>query len=170
MVSQYLAQRQRQRAPYDPYHGRRGTSTGGYDRFRPITAAPGMEDELARYDGASNDRGVVRDRIPFYERDRFIPPGQGQVDWTRAGPRRPELHMRNMTYMREQGASRSRFPTIADSPTGGLHTMTPGTVSRTVPRYVQTPQMRSSPYDRLSPGQYHGQTFSQTTTVRRLAR
>lgn len=166
-----LTAMQRRRPPgANPYVGRRGPSTGGIDRFMPITAAPGIVDERARDNATSNDGRIVRDRIPYLDHDRFIPPAQGWVDWTGAGPARPELHMRQMTYRRESGSSRSRFPTVADSPTGGLHTMTPGTVQRTVPRFVQTPQMRSSPYDRLSPGQYSGQTYSQTTTVRRLAR
>lgn len=161
----YLSWRQRQRPPIDRAHARLGPSSGGIDRFQAMTLAPGMDSELARYPGDANDGGITRDRIPFYERDRFIPPGQSWVDWTNAGPRRPELHMRQMSYMREQGSSRSRFPTVADSPTGGLHTSVPSTTSRTVPRYVETPQMRATGQDRLAPGQYSGQTYSQTTRV-----
>ena len=73
--------------------------------------------------------------------------------------------MRNATLRTMVGNTRSRYPVIEGSPTTGMHTMvTPG-VARTVQRYVRTPQMVPARVDRLAPGQYSGQTYSQTTRV-----
>lgn len=127
-----------------------------------MTLAPGMNNQLVRDPGAVNDSKIVHDRHPYYQRARFVPQGQAEVDWTRSGPRRPDLHMRNMTYARQQGSTASRFP-VVDSPTTGRHTDTPNATSRTLPRYVMTPQMIPGRVNRLSAAVYSGQTYSQTT-------
>lgn len=60
-----LTARQRSAPPIDKRAARRGRSGGGYDQADPRTLAPGLETELARYPGASNDGRIVRDRRPF---------------------------------------------------------------------------------------------------------
>lgn len=149
---------------------RRGEAAGGYDTTSPRTLAPGIDNELARYPGTAFDGRVRRDRGPYYQRAAYLPPPVTWVNWTAAGPVRPELHMRNVTMRPEVGSSRSRFPVVAGAPTGGMHTMTPSGASRTVPRYVSTPQMTTARQNRLSPGQYAGQTYSQTTRLQGRAR
>jgi hypothetical protein len=121
-----------------------------------------MEDERARYDGTANDALIVRDRTPYFPLPRYSRPAQGWVDWTAAGPIRPELHMRCATWRPEPGASVSRFP-VVDSPTTGLHTNPPNAVSVTVKRYVSTPQMTPGRQDRISNSRYVGQSYSETT-------
>lgn len=162
MITDYLTQRQRAPVPM-PAAPRRGRSGGGYDYASPATLAPGLETELARYPGTTGDSTLRRDRGPWYPRVMVRPPGDGWVNWTAAGPARPELAMRSTTWRPEAGASRSRFPVVPSAPTGGMHTMvTPG-VARTVPRYVQTQQMTAARPDRLSAARYAGQSYSQTT-------
>lgn len=165
MTSPTLTRRQRTAPPMDRWHARRQESAGGYDTMSPRTLAPGMETNLSRYPGDSFDTEIIRDRGPFYQQPRYMPPPVTWVNWTEAGPLRPELHVRNTSLREMAGNSRSRYPVVPGSPTTGMHTMvTPG-VARTVPRYVQTPQMRAARIDRLSPGQYAGQTYSQTTRL-----
>lgn len=163
-MTAYLTMRQREEPPIDRRSPRRLRSAGGRAEADPQTLAVGIEDEKPRYPGTVFDTEIMRDRGPWYKQSRYMPPGVSWVSWTAAGPARPELHMRNATLREMVGNSRSRFP-VVDSPTGGMHTMTPSGVSRTVPRYVTTPQMQSARINRLSPGQYSGQTYSQTTAI-----
>jgi hypothetical protein len=149
--------------PFDRWSTRRGLSGGGVDVAVPRTLAPGLDNQMARYPFNEGTR-TVRDRGPFFSAPRFIPPPNNWVDWTGAGPARPELHVRQATWRPEVGSSRGRFP-VVDSPTGGMHTMGPSAVARSYPRYVETPQMRGARINRLSPGGYSGQTYSQTTRI-----
>lgn len=156
-----------QRTPpqaYDRTHARRLESGGGIEVASPMTLAPGLETEQTRTPGTVFDGGVMRDRGPFYRRPVVVRAGDSWVDWTGAGPTRPELHMRNVTYREEVGSSRSRFP-VVNSPTTGMHTMQPAGTQRTASRYVKIPQMVPARVDRLSPARYAGQTFSQTTRL-----
>jgi len=164
MTSPALTHRQRDEPPADRWHARRLESGGGYDQTSPRTLAVGLETELARYPGDAFDQRIVRDRGPYYQHARFIPPPVTWISWTEAGPRRPELHMRCASLRTMVGNSESRYPVI-DSPTSGMHTMGPSGVARTVQRYVTTPQMVGARQFRLSPGQYSGQTYSQTTQI-----
>ncbi len=159
-----LSQLQRQAPPADRWHARRLESAGGYDVAVPRTLAVGIDDERARYPGTVFDTEIMRDRGPYYQQARFIPPPVTWISWTAAGPIRPELNMRNVTLRTMVGNDTSRFPVI-NSPTTGMHTMGPSGVARTVPRYVETPQMTAARQFRLSPGQYSGQTYSQTTRL-----
>lgn len=152
-----LSRRQRTAPPFDRWNARRGLGRGGVDTANPRTLAPGMESELSRYPGASNDSETVRARGPWMHKGHVMPAGQSWKSWSADGPARPELHMENETWRTESGSSRSRFP--------GLHTNVPNATSRTLPRYVDTPQMRPARQDRLRPGQYSGQTYSQTTQI-----
>lgn len=159
-----LQMRQRTAPPIDKTTTRRLVSSGGYDVAVPRTLAPGIEDQLARYPGTVYDGRIVRDRGPYYQVPYYMPPAQNWVNWTAAGPPRPELHMRNASWRNWVGNSHSRYPTV-DTPTGGMHTMYPTGAERTAGRYVQTPQMRGARINRLSPARYRNQTYSQTTRL-----
>lgn len=162
-----LSARQRTAPPIDRWHTRLGLSAGGYDRTNPLTLAPGMENDQARYPGTVNDSGVQRSRLPFYHAGVRSAVGDGWVNWTAAGPPRAELHMSNTEYRRESGYGSRRFPFIPGSPTGGRHTMVPNATAYTMPRYVSgaIPQMQSARINRLAAARYAGQSYSQTTAV-----
>ncbi len=164
-MSTALSARQRTPPPIDRWSARRLEAGGGYDTVDgPRTLAVGLDTELARYPGTAFDQKVQRDRGPFFQQPHYTPPAESWVNWTEAGPLRPELHMRNVTMRTLVGNTKSRFPVI-DSPTTGMHTMGPSGTGRTLPRYVTTPQMVGERQFRLSPGQYNGQTYSQTTQL-----
>lgn len=165
-MSGYLTFLQRRTPPANDRVTTRRTieSSGGREKADPRTLAVGIDDFHSRYPGTVYDSQLVRDRGPYYQADRIIPPGNNWVSWTAAGPQRPELHMRNVTFREMQGNTTSRYP-VANTPSGGLHTMTPPGVAYTVPRYVTTPQMTGARVNRLLPGQYRGQTYSQTTQI-----
>jgi hypothetical protein len=164
-VDPALTSRQRTPPPIDRWHARRGPAAGGYDFAPGRTLARGYEDELAREDAGYNDRLLMRDRWPWYHREERSGVGNGWVDWSAAGPPRPELHMRNATWRPEAGSSSSRFPYVPGSPTGGMHTMHRPGVARTMPRYVTTPQMRGVRTDRLTASRSGSRTYSQTTRM-----
>lgn len=164
MTSRYLTDRQREEPPVDRRSFRRLQSGGGYEEPDPRTLAVGIEDEKARYPGTVFDTEIVRDRGPYFQHPRVPRPGDGWVNWTAAGPLRPELHQRSVSFRTMVGNSASRYPVVA-TPTTGMHTMGPAGVARTVERYVTTPQMTAARPFRLSPGQYNGQTYSQTTRL-----
>lgn len=160
-----MTSRQRSAPPIDRRTPRRGESGGGYDVVEgPRTLAPGIENDLMRFPGTVFDGGIRRDRGPFFEQPQYIPPPVTWISWTDAGPRRPELHMRNVTYRNLVGNSKSRYP-VVDSPSTGMHSMGAAGTARTSQRYVTTPQMRTARQNRISPGQYAGQTYSQTTRL-----
>lgn len=159
-----MSSRQRTAPPIDRTHARRLEAGGGYEQADPRTLAIGMESEAARYPGTVFDSEIERDRGPAYQQPHYTPAGNGWVNWTTAGPTRPELHMRNSTMRTLVGNTRSRYPVVA-TPTTGMHTMGPAGTERTLARYVTTPQMVGERQFRLSPGQYSGQTYSQTTRV-----
>lgn len=163
MTSPYLSARQRA-APQanDTAHARLNVSSGGVPTARPKTIWPGIVDQNARTNGTAFDGQISRDRGPFYRHPRVIPAGDPWVNWTKAGPWRPELHMRNSTLRTMGGNSASRYP-VVDTPSTGRHTMVPNAVARTAPRYVETPQMVPGRQNRLAASQYRGQTFSQLT-------
>lgn len=164
-MSDFLSRRQRQAPPMDLTDARRRTSGGGRDEVTgPRTLAPGMDDERSRYPGNFFDTRILYDRGPYYQRPRFTPAGQSWVNWTAAGPSRPELHMRAVTLRQMVGNSTARFPVVA-TPTTGMHTMYSPATARTQPRYVQTPQMVGTRQMRLSPSRYANQTYSQTTKL-----
>lgn len=160
-----LSQRQRAAPPIDRWHARRGLSAGGYDTTHPMTLAPGMDNDQARYPGTTQDSALRRDKTPWYHVGVKGNVGDGWVNWTAAGPPRGELHMRTQTWRDEQGGT--RFPFIPSSPTGGRHTMVPSATTYTTPRYVDSglPQMRGARINRLAAARYAGQSFSQSTAV-----
>lgn len=160
-----LSQRQRAAPPIDRWHARRGLSAGGYDRSNPMTLAPGMENDQARYPGTTQDGALLRDKSAFYHVGQKGNVGDGWVNWTAAGPVRAELHARTYTWRDEQGGS--RYPFIPGSPTGGRHTMVPSATTYTTPRYVDSglPQMQGARVNRLAAARYSGQSYSQSTAV-----
>jgi hypothetical protein len=163
-ASRYLVDRQRASVPVDRRTMRRGESGGGVQVANARTLAVGIEDERARYPATVFDTQIIRDRGPYIQKDRARAAGDNWVNWSTSGPVRPSMHQRNTTFRTMVGNSASRFPFV-DTPTGGMHTMTAGAVSRTVPRYVTVPQMVGARIGRLQPGQYAGQTYSQTTRL-----
>src|SRR5574342_36175 len=166
MTDPMLTARQRGPHPMDRW-GERGhglTGTGGAPALpRPMTLAPGMVDDQARYPGTANDQTVVRDRGPWYHMAYYIPAGRSWISWTDAGPDRASLHVAQQTYYRQRGASNSRFPYDPASPTGGLHTDTPHAVALSLPRYRQNQQVTPGRRVQLASGQYRGQSYSATT-------
>lgn len=162
-----LSARQRSVPPPDTHirraHSRGGWAAGGRARG-PLVS--GMEDEQARYPGTFFDRRTQRDRGPWYPIDYYVPQGNSWVNWTAAGPPRPELHMRNVTYRPEVGSSQTRAFRDPNNPQRGLHTNPVNGVARTLQRYVSgNPQMRPGRVDRLTNAQYTGQSYSQTTRL-----
>jgi hypothetical protein len=160
-----LTQRQRTPPPIDRWSARRGTASGGVDRASPRTLAHGLVDNNTRDPETRNDVPIRRARMPFFRVARVIPPGDSFVNWTAAGPARPELHMRNASLRTMVGNTASRYPVVPGTPTSGMHTMTPPGVARTMGRYATTPQIVPGRFNRLSPGQNSGQTYSQTTRL-----
>jgi hypothetical protein len=159
-----LSRRQRTAPPIDRWHARRLEAAGGVDVASPRTLAPGIDNELMRYPGTVFDGRITRDRGPYYQHPTYVPPANNWVNWTAAGPPRPELHVRNATLRTMVGNTESRYP-VTDSFSTGRHTMVEPGVSRTVQRYVHTPQMTGARINRLRPGQYAGQTYSQATQI-----
>lgn len=168
-ISGRLSARQRSAPPIDRRTARRGRSGGGLDIVEgQRTLAPGLETEQARYPGTVFDSQIVRDRRPWYPVENYIPPPLTWVNWTAAGPPKPQLHMRTVDFRTMVGNSQSRYPYVAGAPTGGMHTMIPsgpGAIG-TVDRYVSgNAQMTSARPDRISNARYSGQSYSQTTSV-----
>lgn len=136
------------------------------------TIAPGMEDDQTRYCPTTFDDQIRRDKTPWFPIPHWTPAGQGWVNWTQAGPIRPTLHMRTVNQRTMAGTSRTRFLANPLDPSVGLHTNPAVAVTRTVPRYVTpgVPQIRHGRQDRLTSGQYSGQSYSQTTRMQGGAR
>ncbi len=161
---------QRQRAPVPGFHsrpGRRTTAPGGavanQARF-VVGAQADVADGDPRYYGASNDQTIRRDRTPWYPSDARSGVGTAEVDWTAAGPPRPELHMRNVTVRIMAGTSQTRAFANPKDPSVGLHTNPPfkprGNLLRAE---AGGAVIRHGRTDRLSPARYRGQSWSQTT-------
>lgn len=129
------------------------------------TLAPGMDNELARYSGTANDTTIQRDKGPWLPVDNFRGAATGWVDWTAAGPPRPELHQRNVTMRIMQGNSRSRALQNPLDPTQGLHSFPAPGAQGPYQRFINpdNPRMRKPRNDRLANSQYSGQSYSATT-------
>lgn len=183
-------ERQREPVPFDRRPVRRRNGVGG-----PVllglrrTLAAGMDSESARYPGTINDAGIHRQQMPWYPNPTYQPAGDSWVNWTAAGPVRPELHMRDASYRLMEGNSRTRnlqmpgpgervtAPGYRTTPDGkiiqptttvraGLHTDPKRAARITVERYTnKNPKMTTARQDRLRSGQYTGQSYSQTTRI-----
>lgn len=148
---------------------RRGNSHGGAvrpnGRFTAGAQASAQADD-PRYVGNVNDSAIRRDRIAWFPTDARSGVGTGTVDWTAAGPARPELHMRNVTVRTMAGTSRTRALASPFDPTIGLHSQTVTTPRGNVERFKATGvSMKGARTDRLSPARYSGQSYSQTTLL-----
>ncbi len=190
-----MTERQREPVPFDRRPVRRRNSTGG----RPVlgarqTLAPGLDTEAARYPGTVNDTRIARQQMPWYPMDTYTPAGNSWVNWTLAGPCRPELHMRDASYRLMEGNSATRqllypapgpavtVPGYRSLPDGriiqptttvrvGLHTDPKRAARVTVERYTnRNPRMTTARQDRLRSGQYTGQSYSQTTRIQGASR
>jgi hypothetical protein len=129
------------------------------------TLARGMDDEQTRFPGTVNDTTIQRDKGPWAPVDNLRGAASGWYDWTAAGPPRPEIHQRNVTMRIMQGNSRARALQNPRDPWQGLHSMpVPGAVGP-YQRFLNpaNPRMRKVRVDRISNGQYVGQSYSATT-------
>lgn len=137
----------------------------------PRTYVNGMVDQVDRFPGNANDSGIIRDRAPVYHVE-YLSSGRdsGLVNWTAAGPVRRELHTRQATLRMMQGNTMSR--NLDPQPTGlgpqlqghGMHSTPPSSFG-TPGRYQATSQMTRPRTNRLQPGQYSGQSYSETTRL-----
>lgn len=174
----------RPRPPYPaPWPGRRDVpqvytqvddnSSGGRAALpRPRTISNGVVDEIDRFPGNLNDGQIFRDRQAVYHVE-YISSGRdsGLVNWTAAGPARREIHTRQATLRVMQGNTNSR--NYDPVPTGlgpqtqghGMHSTPPGGVAHTSGRYGATHQMTRPRTNRIQPGQYTGQSYSETTRL-----
>lgn len=162
-----LTSRQRATPPFNDEPPRRRDSQGGpvvlgYRR----TLAPGMEDETTRYPGTTNDERITRDKTPWFPKDNPPRVGDSWVNWTAAGPCRPEMHQRNVTIRQMVGTSNTRNMANPLDPRVGLHTDPKSPALGVIQRYTNgNPQMARPRQDRLLSGQYQGQSYSQQTLL-----
>lgn len=185
-----MARGQRDPVPFNRRPVRRRNSVGGpTPELVRRTLVNGMDGESTRYPGTVNDTKITRQQMPWYPSTSYTPGGNSWVNWTMAGPIRPELHMRDATFRTMQGNSRTRnlqnpgpgevetAPGYRSMPDGrivqpthtvrvGLHTDPKRAALVTVERYTnKNPRMTTARQDRLRSGQYTGQSYSQTTRV-----
>lgn len=185
-----LSERQRTPPPFNRRPVRRRNSRGGQTpEYVRRTLVAGMDGESTRFPGTTNDTGITRQQSAWYPSAQYTPAGNSWVNWTAAGPLRPELHMRDASYRLMEGNSRTRnlqnpggdtteiAPGYRSMPDGrivqpthrvsvGLHTDPKRAALITVQRYTnKNPRMTTARQDRLRSGQYTGQSYSQTTRV-----
>lgn len=182
-------ERQREPVPFNRSPRRRNARGGQTPEFTRRTLVAGMDGESTRHPGTINDTLVRRQQQPWYPSTVYTPAGDSWVNWTAAGPTRPELHMRDATYRLMEGNSNTRnlqypgpgerviAPGYLSGPGGtiiqptteirvGLHTDPRRAARITVERYTnRNPRMTTARQDRLRSGQYTGQSYSQTTRV-----
>jgi hypothetical protein len=166
-LSGFLTDLQRRPVPgYDRRAARWGMSAGGAPQQHqgPFVEQNGMVNEVTRERGRAFDGAILRDRGPWMHAETMTPPPVTWISWTKAGPIRPELHVSNTTYRVRGGTSATRYP-VVDSPTTGRHTAVPNAANRSASRYAAVPQMIPPRKNRLRPGQYSGQTYSQLTRI-----
>jgi hypothetical protein len=148
---------------------RRGNSPGGAVAPNARFTVAGQASSgagLVRATGTLNDGGIRRDRTAWYPTDRVSGVGTGTVNWTDAGPPRPELHVRNVTVRTMAGTSRTRALANPLDPSVGLHSPTRTRSSGNLERYqAGGAAMRPARANRLSPARYAGQSYSQTTVL-----
>lgn len=168
-----------------PNVARRVTSPGGPAPARgPWATAPGViPGDRERMPSNINDTLIRRERMPWLHQTTMIQPGDGWFDWTRSGPRRAPLHMRDVTISRMQGSSNTRnqdpIPTGFGTNDGtnigwmsgngavhGLHTRPVTTKPQTVNatrKKAGVAEMKNGRQNRLSNSRGNGQSYSQTT-------
>jgi len=161
---------QRRPAPgYPQRPGRLGNAPGGSVLMRPGRSVGGQErawQDDPRYNGAVLDNRIWRDRTPWYPSKARSGVGTAEVDWTAAGPYRPELHSRNQTFRIMAGTSQTRAFANPQDPRQGLHSAGIVKPSGNLGRIrAGGPTMKHGRTDRLSPARYRGQTWSQTTQL-----
>lgn len=158
---------QDQPVPFNRRGVRLGNSAGGAPATLARFTAGNQAAQAAtdpQYYGATNDDQIRRDRTPWFPRPTKSGAGTGTVDWTAAGPARPQLHMRNVTVRTMAGTSATRYPASPYDPSIGLHSQTPISPRGNIQRYqAKAPVMKPGRNDRLSPARYTGQSYSQTT-------
>lgn len=155
------------RTPPQEYRGprRRDSSGGSPPHLVRRTLVDGMEGESTRFPGTVNDTLIRRDHTPWWPSDRVSPVGDSWVNWTAAGPPRPELHMRVVNLRTMEGNTRTRNLPNPQDRNMGLHTDPRGPMAGKVTRYGAKGTMQKPRQDRLLSGQYAGQSYSQTTKM-----
>jgi hypothetical protein len=150
----------------DP-RARSGEAPGGAVAPNPRFTTGGQAAAVAddpRYYGATNDSQIRRDRTPFFPSKARSGVGTAEVDWTMAGPNRPELHVRNVTVRVMAGTSQTRAFANPLDPSVGLHSNPKARPSGNIERFkAGAAGMKPGRRDRLSPARYSGQSYSQTT-------
>lgn len=168
-----------------PHLARLTTSPGGTPPARTAWAtAPGViPGDIERMPQNLLDGQIRRERMPWLHQSTMIQPGDGWFDWTRSGPRRAALHMRDVTIRTMAGTTntRNQDPVPAgygtndgtnvgwmsgDGQVHGLHTRPAGTKPLTVNaarKKAGVKEMTSARQNRLSNSRNNGQSYSQTT-------
>lgn len=110
--------------------------------------------EDRRAPGFLNDSGIVRIKDPWVHKEYSIPAPIGPADFDPhwSGPSRSELHIKKFQYRKESGDS---FQSSE-----GMHTMIPRFAASAKPKQMQTGRV-----DRISPVNFQGQNYSQTTLI-----
>lgn len=185
-----LSERQRAPVPFNTRPPRRRDSRGGpTPELIRRTLVAGMDGETARVPGTVNDTRIARQKTPWWPTPHYTPAGESWVNWTAAGPVRPELNMRMVNTRIMEGTSNTRnlqdprsdatvtAPGYRSTPDGrieqpkrpirvGLHTDPKRFQLTNVQRFAQIPaRMSTARQDRLRSGQYTGQSYSQTTRI-----
>lgn len=164
-----LSDRQKAPVPVIGRGPRRASSQGGAVAALPRRTLQGQAEQLdtqTRYPGYGNDALIRRDRTMWYPVEGVRGVGTAQVDWTAAGPYRPELQSRNVTVRRMAGTDQTRAFANPLDPTVGLHSNPQVRPSGNLLRYAQGGAViQHGRTDRLSPGRYAGQSYSQTTLL-----
>jgi len=140
----------------DDGHGAKGrglTSSGGPPRALPRTLSHDVTKSNTHALGTFFDTLIRKARGAYYRKEEYIPSGQTLVNWTAAGPRRPEMHLRARNVRHEE-----QNRTIE-----GLHTNPPVPVVATTRVALSRPGTRPARQERLTVSNYRGQSFSQTT-------
>lgn len=150
--------RPRGNSGYHPVPGGKGsdiagrTSLGGPPFGGRVHGAPG-EDDINRpvYAGTQNDNQIRKDRGPWWHVED-VAPYPAKREFTKAGPVRPELHMRTFAWRQQSGDSfQSRE---------GMHTEIP----KQQPQLLSGKEtMQRARQNRLTVQVYRGQSYSQTT-------
>lgn len=133
--------------------GRGRTSPSGAQRTLPRTVSHDVIRTNTHALGTFFDTLIRKWRGGFYKQEAYIPSGQALVNWTTAGPRRPELHLKARNLRHEEQAN-----TIE-----GLHTNPPVAVVNTTRVALARPGTVPGRQNRLTTSRYRGQSYSATT-------
>ncbi len=160
--------------PFVPRHAA-GSGVGGppsppgVGRLIPRWSDPGP---LTREQANPNEQSIQHERTPWYDQDYMTSNHDTLVNWTDCGPIRPSLHMRQETINRQVGTSATRnfdprpIQAFGSQDQGhGMHTNPEAYKQSTNRNFRSKVQQQPARINRLSPGVYTGQSYSQTTVI-----